>query len=158
MKLEITDCKKEDSFDLLEFIRIKAEFDRHMRGFEGEISTTIQRIEETLFSDSPNAFAKFALADGVKAGFAVYYFRYSSFKGQTSVWLEDLLVLEQYRGNKLGEALMDELKREAQTKNCTHLAWTASKHNAAGIRFYEKIGARQVGTMTNTVYFKMDLE
>ena len=84
---------KEDSSVLLEFIEQKADFDRSMKGFSGEISTTIEKIERTLFGDYAFAHALILERNCEPFGFALYHYRYSSFSGEPSIWLDDLLEL-----------------------------------------------------------------
>ncbi len=84
---------KQDSSKLLELIGHKAEFDRSMKGFDGEISTTKEKIERTLFGEYPFAQALLLEADGKVLGFALFHYRYSSFRGEPSIWLDDLLVV-----------------------------------------------------------------
>ncbi|MBE3959253.1 GNAT family N-acetyltransferase, partial [Vibrio parahaemolyticus] len=88
---------KQDSSKLLELIGHKAEFDRSMKGFDGEISTTKEKIERTLFGDYPFAHALLLEVDGEVQGFALFHYRYSSFRGEPSIWLDDLLVVSKHR-------------------------------------------------------------
>lgn len=83
---------KKDSSILLGFIEKKAEFDRSMKGFSGEISTTVEKIERTLFGDYPFAHALLLEQGSEVLGFALFHYRYSSFSGEPSMWLDDLLV------------------------------------------------------------------
>jgi GNAT superfamily N-acetyltransferase len=131
----------EDSAKLLEFIELKAEFDRAMKGFTGEISTTIGKIESTLFGHVPYAHALILEVEGEALGFALFHYRYSSFKGEPSVWLDDLLVDLEHRSNGYGEALMQELMAYAKSMSMSHIAWTASPFNKKGHMFYQRLGA-----------------
>ncbi|HAV1353552.1 GNAT family N-acetyltransferase [Vibrio aquaticus] len=132
---------KEDSSKLLELIGHKAEFDRSMKGFNGEISTTKEKIERTLFGDYPFAHALLLEVDGEVQGFALFHYRYSSFRGEPSIWLDDLLVVSNHRSKGYGAELMDALKTEAQKSLTSHISWTASPHNTKAHEFYKKLGA-----------------
>ena len=79
-KVSVRKANKQDSSKLLELIRHKAEFDRSMKGFDGEISTTKDKIERTLFGDYPFAHALLLEVDGEVLGFALFHYRYSSFR------------------------------------------------------------------------------
>ncbi|TFH88942.1 GNAT family N-acetyltransferase [Vibrio ouci] len=132
---------KQDSSKLLELIGHKAEFDRSMKGFDGEISTTIEKIERTLFGDYPFAHALLLEVDGEVQGFALFHYRYSSFRGEPSIWLDDLLVVGKYRSKGCGAELMHALKTVAQKSLISHISWTASPHNTKAHEFYKKLGA-----------------
>ncbi|WP_070964352.1 GNAT family N-acetyltransferase [Vibrio sonorensis] len=139
MKIRL--ATKEDCHTLMQFIGAKAEFDRSMKGFDGEISTNIEKIEMTMFGERPFAEALLFEGHGQTQGFALYHFRYSSFQGAPSIWLDDLYVVSEYRSNGVGEALMKAVKERSEVLGCTHLAWTASPINYKAHAFYERIGA-----------------
>lgn len=132
----------QDSKTLLSFIELKAEFDRNMKGFQGEITTNIEKIERTLFGQSPFAHALILESDNKAIGFALYHFRYSSFSGEASIWLDDLLVLGQERSKGCGAVLMKALMAQAQHTSASHISWTASPLNVRVHDFYKKIGAK----------------
>ncbi|MEK2044742.1 GNAT family N-acetyltransferase [Vibrio parahaemolyticus] len=132
---------KQDSSKLLELIGHKAEFDRSMKGFDGEISTTKEKIERTLFGDYPFAHALLLEVDGEVQGFALFHYRYSSFRGEPSIWLDDLLVVSKHRSKGYGAELMHAFKTEAQKSLTSHISWTASPHNTKAHEFYKKLGA-----------------
>lgn len=71
----------------------------------------------------------------------MYGFRYSSFAGQPSIWLDDLYVDEEIRSQGAGTALMEYLAQIAKENDCTHLAWTADARNVRGLSFYQRLGA-----------------
>jgi GNAT superfamily N-acetyltransferase len=124
-------------------IHKKSEFDRHL-GYSGTIQTSEAKIRQTIFSTHP--FAHVLLAENSLGviGFALYIFRYSSFVGQPSIWLDDLYVEENMRSQGAGTLLMRQLQQIAQENNCTHLAWTADARNTKGIKFYHRLGAKIV--------------
>lgn len=132
---------KQDSGKLLELIGYKAEFDRSMKGFDGEISTTKQKIEQTLFGDYPFAHALLLEVDGEAQGFALFHYRYSSFRGEPSIWLDDLLVVGKSRSKGYGAELMYALKMVAEESLTSHISWTASPYNTRALEFYKKLGA-----------------
>ncbi len=132
---------KKDASKLLELIEQKAEFDRSMKGFSGEISTTVEKIERTLFGDHPFAHALMLELDGDVQGFALFHYRYSSFSGEPSIWLDDLLVVGEQRSKGYGRELMHALKSRAETSWVSHISWTASPHNTKAHTFYKRLGA-----------------
>ncbi|UXI04237.1 GNAT family N-acetyltransferase [Photobacterium sp. TY1-4] len=140
-KVIVRTATKKDSSKLLELIGLKAEFDRSMKGFSGEISTTVDKIERTLFGDHPFAHALLLELDGGVLGFALYHYRYSSFSGEPSIWLDDLLVIGEQRSKGYGRELMQALKAKAELALVSHIAWTASPHNKKAHEFYKRLGA-----------------
>ena len=132
---------KQDSGKLLELIGYKAEFDRSMKGFNGDISTTKEKIERTLFGNYPFAHALLLEVDGEIQGFALFHYRYSSFRGEPSIWLDDLLVMGNHRSRGYGANIMNALKAEAEKSLTSHISWTASPHNVKAHAFYKKLGA-----------------
>jgi len=76
---------------MLSFITRKAQFDREMGSFTGTLQTSEDKIRDSLFGPKPFAYFLVAELAGQPVGFALYYFRYSSFAGQPSLWLDDLI-------------------------------------------------------------------
>ncbi len=142
---------------ILSFLQKKAEFDRSMGAFEGILQATEQKLYESLFSSVP--FARVLLGDvlGKPIGFALYYFRYSSFAAKPSLWLDDLYVDLAVRSKGIGSVLMKTLTQIAENTNCTHMAWTASANNLRGVSFYGRIGAEIIDRKGNTLFLKMDV-
>ena len=78
-----------------------------------------------------------AEVDGKAEGFALYYIRYSTWKGQR-MYLEDILVTEKMRGRKLGNLLFEKLIEEAKEKKFTGIVWQVLNWNEPAINFYKK--------------------
>ena len=74
-------------------------------------------------------------------GFALYFFTYSTFLARPTLYLEDLFVLPEERGNGAGRALLRELARIAGRRGCGRMEWTVLDWNTPSIRFYRKLGA-----------------
>ena len=100
-----------------------------------------EKIYKTLFGIIPFAYVLFAESSGHEVGFALYEFRYSSFAGQPSIWLDDLYVDNEMRSQGAGAALMAQLALITKENDCTHLAWNADARNTRGLRFYDRLGA-----------------
>ena len=138
---------------ILAFIEKKVNFDRNMGAFSGKITTSAEKIRQTIFSSPP--FAQVLLAEIEQPiGFALYYYRYSSFKGLPSIWLDDLYVDEKFRSKKAGTVLMNYLAQKAKNDCCTHLAWTADDRNTRTISFYHHLGAEIVEQKGNVCFFQ----
>lgn len=138
---------------IFSFIEKKAEFDRNIGAFSGKLETSIEKIRQTVFSTTPFAQVLFAQIEQ-PIGFALYYFRYSSFRGLPSLWLDDLYVDESFRSKKAGAALMNYLAQIAKSNCCTHLAWTADERNTRTISFYHRLGAKIVEQKAHTCFFQ----
>ena len=140
--MNIRKAVQSDTSVILSLVHTKAEFDREMKGFHGEVTSSEEKIKNTLFNKNPFAYALLLEEGGQVLGFALYHYRYSSFKGEPSVWLDDLIVLEENRSKAYGYNLMQALKGEAIKIGASHIGWTASPLNVKGQNFYNKIGAK----------------
>lgn len=143
--IRIRPATSEDVSLISSFIRKKAAFDRYIGAFSGDLRVSEEKIHKTLFGESPFAYVLFAEVANREVGFALYGFRYSSFAGQPSIWLDDLYVDEEMRSQGAGAALMSHLAQIAKEQDCTHLAWNADARNVRGLSFYYRLGA----TMTD---------
>ena len=74
-------------------------------------------------------------------GFALYYIRYSTWKGQV-MYLEDIIVTAEFRGQGIGKMLMDKLIEEAREKGFKRITWQVLEWNEPAIRFYKKYNAQ----------------
>ncbi|QUJ70454.1 GNAT family N-acetyltransferase (plasmid) [Photobacterium sp. GJ3] len=145
---------RRDAGKLLELIALKAEFDRSMKGFNGEISTTVEKIELTLFGDYPFAHALLLERASKVLGFALFHYRYSSFSGEPSIWLDDLFVIAEQRSKGYGRELMQAMKAQAEIAQASHIAWTASSNNVKAHDFYKNLGADVERMVGQRPYFR----
>ena len=137
-------------------MRAKAQFDRELGAFAGSLGTTEELIRRHLFGPRPFAFALLAGGPGPAVGFALYYFRYSSFRGRPSLWLDDLYVHPPARRQGAGRLLMRRLAELATVADCTHIAWVASASNSIGMDFYRRLGASIVHQGEDAVTLQID--
>lgn len=105
-------------------------------------------FEESGFGPNPVWWAFVGEVNGKVEGFALYYIRYSTWKGQR-LYLEDLIVTEQYRGIGLGKMLFDKLLEETKEKNFSGMAWQVLDWNEPAINFYKKYKADLDGGWLN---------
>ncbi len=85
--------------------------------------------------------AQIAEWEGKSAGFALYFFQWSTWRGRPTLYLEDLFVRESMRGRGIGKALMVRLAAEAVKRRCERFQWAVLDWNAPSIAFYESLGA-----------------
>ena len=146
--MQVRHATAQDAKDVLALVKAKAQFDRGLGAFTGELATTEELIHRHLFGPRPIAYALLAGPPEDVAGLALYYFRYSSFKGRPSMWLDDLYIHVPFRRQGTGGRLMHRLAQVARDADCTHIAWTASSSNTSGMNFYNRLGAviiQQIG-------------
>lgn len=135
--ISIRDANKRDIPAIMELIYLKAEFD----GCPESVEATPKKLEMDLFGDKPLAFVLLAEVDKNPIGLATYHFIYSTFLAKPGIWLDDLYVKAEYRGYRVGEALMLHLRQIGQEKGCGRIDWTVAVSNERGIKFYQRIGA-----------------
>ena len=103
-----------------------------------EITVEFEHFVASGFGNNPVWWAFVAETDGKVEGFALYYIRYSTWKGQR-MYLEDLLVTEKLRGKGIGKLLFDNLLIEAKEKKYSGMAWQVLDWNEPAINFYKKL-------------------
>jgi GNAT superfamily N-acetyltransferase len=123
---------------ILNLIRELAMFEK----LEDQVSATESQLLHSLFSPTPVAHALVATTKaGEPAGFALYFFNYSTFLARAGLYLEDLFVLPKYRSGGLGRRLLARLAQIASARNCGRMEWSVLNWNKNAIRFYESLGA-----------------
>jgi len=106
-----------------------------------EVTVTHEHFAESGFGPDPVWWAFVAEVNGTVQGFALYYIRYSTWKGQR-MYLEDILVTEAARGNGLGARLMNALIQEAKDKKFSGITWQVLNWNEPALNFYRKFNTR----------------
>ena len=154
--INIRTANPNDVSSIYWLIKAKSEFDRDIGAYSGIIQTSKTKIRQTIFNNHPFAHVLLAELQNV-IGFALYGFRYSSFAGQPSIWLDDLYVYENTRSKGAGTLLMEKLYKIAKKHDCTHLAWTADARNTRGVKFYHHLGAVIVEQKGNRCFFRWSL-
>jgi len=123
---------------ILEFIRELAEYERDP---EAAVATQPDLLRDG-FGPEPKFRVDIAEWSGEPAGFAFYFWNYSTWQGRPGLYLEDLFVRPRFRGNGIGKALLVHLARVAIKNNCGRLVWQVLDWNAPAIEFYESLGAK----------------
>ncbi|MCI8442239.1 MAG: GNAT family N-acetyltransferase [Provencibacterium sp.] len=136
-------AKREDAGLVLQFITELATYEH----IENEVTTNEKTLEEWMF-DRQCAQVLFALEDGREAGFAIFFYNFSSFLGRAGLYLEDLFVRPEFRGRGYGKALLRQLARIAAEKGCGRMEWCCLDWNQPSIDFYRSLGAKPMDSWT----------
>ncbi len=122
---------------ILSFIRALATYERA----PGAVSATEEGLLRDGFGPHPYYECLIAECDGQPAGFALYFFNYSTWMGQPGLYLEDLFVQPELRGRGIGKALLQRVAAVAVDKGCPRLQWEVLDWNTPAIDFYAAMGA-----------------
>lgn len=136
MQTIIRRALQDDCVRIMELVQELAEYEKAPE----EVTVSLTHFQESGFGPNPVWWAFVAEVDGRVQGFALYYIRYSTWKGQR-MYLEDILVTEQMRGKQLGKLLFDRLLIEAKEKNLNGMVWQVLEWNEPAINFYKKYQA-----------------
>ena len=134
--MEVRRAKREDCPRLLELIQELALYERAPQ----EVTVTLEHFTQSGFGDQPIWWAFVAEENGFILGFALYYIRYSTWKGQV-MYLEDIIVTEKSRGKGIGKLLFDQLIEEARARQFKRIVWQVLEWNEPAINFYKKYQA-----------------
>ena len=107
-----------------------------------EVDAREMDVAVALFGPAPRAFCDIAEWQGKPAGFALWFYNYSTFRGRHGIYLEDLFVRPEFRSNGIGKALIVHLARRCIDENLPRLQWQVLDWNKPAIEFYESLGAK----------------
>ena len=133
MSITIRRAVPEDCPRLMELIKELAEYEKAPQ----DVTVTMEHFKASGFGANPVWWAFVAEEKGVILGFALYYIRYSTWKGQ-AMYLEDIIVTEKARGRGIGRLLFDQLIKEAREKKFNRIIWQVLEWNEPAINFYRK--------------------
>lgn len=133
MEIIIRKAKKEDCESMMELIKELAVYEKA----PDEVVVDFDHFVESGFGLNPVWWGFVAEVEEAVVGFALYYIRYSTWKGQR-MYLEDLLVTDKMRGKGIGKLLFDQLQEEAKEKKISAMVWQVLDWNEPAINFYKK--------------------
>lgn len=138
--IHIREATPADVALILDLIRGLAEYEK----LASSVVATEERLRESLFGQRPYAHVLIAEYNGSPAGFALYFFNYSTFLAAPGLYLEDLFVKPEHRGQGIGKALFEALFEVARERQCGRMEWMVLDWNEPAHEFYTRMGAQQV--------------
>lgn len=137
MNIEIRKAVKSDCKRLLELINELAVYEKAPE----EVTVTLQEFEDAGFGSNPVWEAIVAIEDNLIIGFALYYTRYSTWKGRR-LYLEDFIVTESKRGLGIGKILFENIIQESKNGKYNGMTWQVLDWNEPALNFYQKYNAQ----------------
>lgn len=146
-------ARKSDAAVILDLIKELALFEKA----PDEVTNTLEEIERDGFGENPAFTCILAEHEGEVAGMALYYIRYSTWKGRV-LYLEDIIVRDQYRGKGIGKMLLDRILQEAERLGLNGTRWQVLDWNEPAIDFYKKYNCTLDGEWINCNMDKKQLK
>lgn len=144
MSLVIAPAEPADAALVFSFVRELAEYEKLLH----EVEATEEGLAGALFGATPRVFCDIARWNGEPAGFALWFYNYSTFRGRHGIYLEDLFVRPAFRGAGIGKALIRALAARCRDEGLARLEWWVLNWNAPSIAFYESLGAKPMDEWT----------
>ena len=140
MSITIRKAEEKDSEKVWQLMKELAVLEKYIISF----AITPEIVRNSGFQKNPPDFYCLVAEDNDEiAVVLVYYFLPFTAQNRPAIYMKELYVDEGYRSQKIGKQLMNALKIEAEQNNCSQIKWTVAPWNEAGIRFYERLGAKE---------------
>jgi len=136
-------AEEADTGLILTFVKALAEYEN----MSDMVSATEETLREWIF-EKKKAEVIFARKDGKEIGFVLFFHNFSTFLGKASLYMEDLFVLPEYRGQGFGRALLERLAQIAVERGCGRLEWQCLDWNKPSIAFYLSVNAQPMSDWT----------
>ena len=127
-----------DAALIFAFVKELAAFER----LSHEVEADEAMLTAALFSKDPRVFCEIAEHGGTPAGFSLWFYTFSSFRGRHGIWIEDIFVRQEFRGKGIGTAMLHKIARRCAEEKLGRLEWSVLDWNVNAIRFYQSTGAR----------------
>ena len=136
--LNIRPATPDDAATVASLVRELADYEKLLHEAKGTAADFQRELE------SPNPVIRVLIAEwnGAPAGFALYFFNFSTFVARPGLYLEDLFVRPALRSHGIGRALLRELARIARARDCGRMEWAVLDWNEPALKFYKSLGAR----------------
>ena len=144
MSLLLRAARPSDVALVLALVRELAAYER----LDHEVDASDEGLRAALFGEQPRVFAEIAEWEGEPAGFALWFYNFSTFRGRHGIYLEDLYVRQTFRGQGVGVALLKHLAKTALARGCGRLEWSVLDWNQRAIDFYKSLGAAPMNEWT----------
>jgi GNAT superfamily N-acetyltransferase len=144
MTLDIRPARPGEEGLVLAFIRKLAEYEKLL----DEVEATEADIAQGLFGPEPKCHCELAFWNGEAAGFALWFYNFSTFAGKAGIYLEDLFVETHLRGHGIGKALLKHLARRCVAEGLPRFQWWVLDWNEPSIDFYRSLGAKPMDEWT----------
>ena len=138
--LNVRPATRADAATIANLVRELAEYEK----LEHEAKATPDDFLREIEAPNPVIHMLIAEWNGEAAGFALYFFNFSTFVGRPGLYLEDLFVRPAQRAHGIGRALLRALARIARQRNCGRMEWAVLDWNEPALRFYQSLGARRM--------------
>lgn len=142
-KVSIRNANEKDTPLILDFIKQLSVYEK----LPNEVSANVDILKKSIFIEK-SAKVIFILEDDKEVGFALYFYNFSTFTGKKGLYLEDLFVLEDYRGKGYGKKLLAYLANIAVKEDCSRFEWIVLDWNTPSINFYKSFGAMPLNDWT----------
>jgi GNAT superfamily N-acetyltransferase len=143
-KIAVRPARAGDQALILSLVRALADYEKLL----GEVEATEFSLGAVLFDPNPRVFCEIAEVNGEPAGFALWFYNFSTFLAKHGIYLEDLYVLPQFRGRGVGKALLVHLAKRAVREGCGRFEWWVLDWNEPSIAFYKSLGAQPMEDWT----------
>ncbi len=137
MSLIIRPIKRAEINELINLCELHAAYEKATYDRTGKS----ELIEAQLFKESPSAFCIVAEMGPQLAGYATFMKQFSTWDASYYIYMDCLFLKEEFRGNRIGEKLIDQIKNDAKNLGCSLIQWQSPDFNHRAIKFYHRIGA-----------------
>ncbi|WP_252225444.1 GNAT family N-acetyltransferase [Clostridium sp. ZBS2] len=148
--LKFKKTTEEDIPAILEFIKKIAVYEKML----DEVVATEEILRESIFENN-RAHALIIEFNNKVIGYIIYFFNFSTFIGRAGLYLEDIYIDPEYRGNGIGKEAFETLVHIAKEEKCERMEWVCLDWNESSLNFYESIGAKQ---MNEWIIHRLDKE